>query len=59
LLDLDQRLQKVNVKYFRYMDDVLILAPPRGKLREAIRVRNQMFSALGWNSIRTRPVSGA
>jgi hypothetical protein len=46
LLDLDQRLQKVNVKYFRYMDDVLILAPTRWKLREAIRVLNQTFSEL-------------
>jgi hypothetical protein len=46
LLDLDQRLQKVNVKYFRYMDDILILAPTRWKLREAIRVLNQTFSEL-------------
>jgi hypothetical protein len=46
LLDLDQRLQKVNVKYFRYMDDVLILAPTRWKLREAIRVLNQTFNEL-------------
>jgi hypothetical protein len=46
LLDLDQRLGKVNVKYFRYMDDILILAPTRWKLREAIRVLNQTFSEL-------------
>jgi RNA-directed DNA polymerase len=46
LLDLDQRFQKVNVKYFRYMDDVLILAPTRWKLREAVRVLNQTFSEL-------------
>jgi retron-type reverse transcriptase len=46
LLDLDQRLEGVNVKYFRYMDDVWILAPTRWKLREAIRVLNQTFSEL-------------
>jgi hypothetical protein len=46
LLDLDQRLEKLNVKYFRYMDDVLILATTRWKLREAIRVLNQAFSEL-------------
>jgi RNA-directed DNA polymerase len=46
LLDLDQRIQKINVKYFRYMDDVLILAPTRWKLREAIKVLNQTFSEL-------------
>jgi hypothetical protein len=46
LLNLDQRLQKVDVKYFRYMDDVLILAPTRWKLREAIRVLNQTFNEL-------------
>jgi RNA-directed DNA polymerase len=46
LLDLDQRLGKLNIKYFRYMDDVLILAPTRWKLREAIRVLNQTFSEL-------------
>ena len=33
LLDLDKRLQGVNVKYFRYMDDVLILAPTRWRIR--------------------------
>jgi len=47
LLDLDQRLEKVNVKYVRYMDDVLILVPTRWKLRWAIRVLNQTFGELG------------
>jgi retron-type reverse transcriptase len=46
LLDLDQKLEKLKVKYFRYMDDVLILAPTRWKLREAIRVLNQTLSEL-------------
>jgi len=29
LLDLDRKMDKIDVKYFRYMDDVLILAPTR------------------------------
>ena len=39
-------MEKLDVKYFRYMDDILILAPTRWKLRKAIRVHNQTFSEL-------------
>jgi len=46
LLELDQKMEKLDVKYFRYMDDILILAPTRWKLRKAIRVLNQTFSEL-------------
>lgn len=46
LLDLDQRLEKLPVTYFRYRDDVLIVAPTRWKLREAIRVLNEAFGEL-------------
>lgn len=46
LLELDQKMEKLNVKYFRYMDDILILAPTRWKLRKAIRILNQTFSEL-------------
>ena len=46
MLELDQRLEKVNVKYFLYMDDVLTLAPTRWKLREAPGVLNQRFNEL-------------
>jgi hypothetical protein len=46
LLELDQRMEKMDVKYFRYMDDILILAPSRWKLKRAIRVLNQTFSEL-------------
>jgi len=34
---LDRRLESLEVKYFRYMDDILILAATRWKLRKAIR----------------------
>lgn len=46
LLDLDRRMDKMDVKYFRYMDDILILAPTRWKLKKAIRVLNQTFNEL-------------
>jgi hypothetical protein len=46
LIDLDKRLEKMDIKYFRYMDDILILAPTRWKLKKAIRVLNQTFNEL-------------
>ena len=46
LLELDRQMEKLGVKYFRYMDDILILAPTRWKLRKAIRLLNQIFSEL-------------
>jgi len=39
-------MEKLDVKYIRYMDDVLILAPSRWKLRRAIRVLNQTLDTL-------------
>jgi RNA-directed DNA polymerase len=46
LLELDWKMEKLDVKYFRYMDDILILAPTRWKLKRAIRVLNQRFNEL-------------
>jgi len=46
LLVLDKRIEKMDVKYFRYMDDILILAPTRWKLKAAIRVLNVTFYEL-------------
>ena len=46
LLDLDRRMERLDVKYFRYMDDILILAPTRWKLKKAIRVLNLTFNEL-------------
>ena len=46
LLELDCTMEKLDVKYFRYMDDILILAPTRWKLKKAIRVLNQTFNEL-------------
>lgn len=46
LLELDRRLENLEVKYFRYMDDILILATTRWKLRKAILALNQTFDGL-------------
>jgi hypothetical protein len=46
LIELDHRMEKMNVKYFRYMDDILILASTRWRLKKAIRVLNQTFNEL-------------
>jgi len=46
LMDLDKKMKRLDVKYFRYMDDILVLAPTRWKLKKAIRVMNQTFNEL-------------
>jgi len=46
LMELDKKMKKLDVKYFRYMDDILILATTRWKLKKAIRVLNQTFDEL-------------
>jgi len=46
LMELDRKMEKLDVRYFRYMDDIVILAPTRWKLKKAIRVLNQTFSEL-------------
>jgi len=37
---------RLDVKYVRYMDDILILAKTRWKLKKAIKVLNQTFDEL-------------
>jgi len=44
--ELDTRLEKTRLFFVRYMDDVLVLAPTRWKLRRAVRVMNETFAAL-------------
>lgn len=46
LLDLDHKMAELDVKYFRYMDDILILAVSRWKLKKSIRLLNQTFNEL-------------
>ena len=55
LIELDKKMENKDVKYFRYMDDILILASTRWKLKKAIRVLNQTFSELKLENARTGP----
>ncbi len=47
LRELDERLEGLGLCYVRYMDDIVVLSPTRWKLRQAVRVLNQTFAALG------------
>ena len=40
-------MEELDFRYFRYMDDILILASTRWKLRKAIKLVNQTFNELG------------
>ena len=46
LAELDQQLEGTGLFYVRFMDDILVLAPTRWKLRRAVRVLNQVLSSL-------------
>jgi hypothetical protein len=43
---LDERVERTGLAYARFMDDWVILAPTRWKLREAIRLVNQTLAEL-------------
>jgi RNA-directed DNA polymerase len=57
--ELDRRLEETGLFFVRYMDDVLVLAPTRHKLRRAVRVLNQAFDALGLEKHPDKTFSGA
>lgn len=44
---LDEKLERRNVFYVRYMDDILVLTQTRGQLRRAVRALNRCFDDLG------------
>jgi RNA-directed DNA polymerase len=46
LTELDEALEKVGLFYIRFMDDILVLAPTRWKLRNAVKVVNQVLASL-------------
>ena len=46
LLDLDRKMARLDVTYMRYMDDILILAKTRWKLKKAIKALNHTFDEL-------------
>jgi hypothetical protein len=39
-------LERLGLFYVRYMDDILVLAPTRGKLRQPVKVVNQVCASL-------------
>ncbi len=44
---LDKRMEKTGLFYVRFMDDWVVLAPTRWKLRKAVRVVNRVLAQLG------------
>ncbi len=46
LKPLDDRMKELDVFYARFMDDWIIIAPTRWKLRKAIRIVNQTLNEL-------------
>ena len=44
--ELDARMERSGLFYVRFMDDILVLAPTRAKLRGAVRTVNRQLSAL-------------
>lgn len=47
LRELDARLEATGLFFVRFMDDILVLARPRWKLRRAVRIVNESLAALG------------
>jgi RNA-directed DNA polymerase len=46
LNELDEALEKRGLFYIRFMDDILVLAPTRWKLRKAVKIVNQVLASL-------------
>ncbi len=47
LKELDEEMERSGLFYVHYMDDILVLAPTRWKLRAAVKTLNQVFNRLG------------
>ncbi len=58
LRELDEAMVATGMFYRRYMDDVILLAPTRWKLRRAVKRLNNYFPSWGWKSTRTKPLLG-
>ncbi len=43
---LDERMARLGLFYVRFMDDILVLAPTRWRLRKAVKVVNQVLGVL-------------
>jgi hypothetical protein len=46
LTEVDDALERLGLFYVRYMDDIVVLAPTRWKLRQAVKVVNQVLASL-------------
>ena len=46
LKEVDDALERLGLFSVRYMDDILVLAPTRWKLRQAVKVVNKVFTSL-------------
>ena len=46
LTEVDDALEHLGLFSVRYMDDILVLAPTRWKLRQAVKIVNQVFASL-------------
>ena len=46
LSELDQQVERSGLFYVRFMDDILVLAPTRWKLRRAVKVVNEVLGSL-------------
>src|SRR6266849_226915 len=46
LTEVDEALERLGLFSVRYMDDILVLAPTRWKLRQAVKVVNQVLVSL-------------
>ncbi len=46
LHELDQRMERTGLFYVRFMDDILVLAPSRWKLRRAVKAVNEVLGSL-------------
>ena len=46
LTELDRRVERLGLFYVRFMDDILLLAPTRWKLRAAVKAVNEMLQSL-------------
>jgi hypothetical protein len=47
LAELDERLEATGLFFVRFMDDILVLAPTRWKLRRAVQIVNATLAELG------------
>ena len=45
--ELDARLEAMGFFFVRYMDDIVVLAPTRWKLRRAVKIVNETLATLG------------